>query len=683
MAKQNKVQIKITAKNKTKAAFASVTSGLKGIAAAAFSMKTAIGAAAGIAGLGYLMKRSMDLTDELAKSSEAIGVSVEALQRLRHAANLGGIESKALDKAIQKLAINIAEVATGTGEAKDAFEKYKISATNADGSLRSVASIMDQVAGIMQGVTNRTEQASLAYDLFGARGAKMVNILKDGKQGLHAAMLEADQLGLVMSQTTVKGVEEANDAITRLTSFIAGVFNRVVAEMAPLIQGVTDSLRDWVQMKVDGAGGAGKLARDLAISIVQTSKTMVSAFATMTNNLIGFNNALGGLSNTWERIFGNGRSVEDIEKSITNTVEQLKELNNISAGNPALAASQAASRKELEESLKIMRDLLKTGNVLQQQTPLEAVDVSNTLASLDALIAGLEAAQTASENLSISNPIDDGLWAESLQTLNVELARLDGIDKLKAAYRIFQTQLALYEADVKADNDAWDAKLRSMYMAYGKMRAYGEKQHSAEIAAEKKAWDEKLEVAYQAYGKFRLLGEKHAIDTRNAFEKAADGIADAYESMQSSVEDTLTDLLVAGGSWKDAMMDIANIVYREFVRVQIAAPLAQAGNSVLAGIFDNMFDGGPPVGGAGRAIGGPVVAGRSYVVGERGPELFTPGQSGGITPNNQLGGQPVQVTYNIQSWDSRDTMATLQKSAPQIVGIIQEAFNKRGQRGFA
>jgi len=180
-----------------------------------------------------------------------------------------------------------------------------------------------------------------------------------------------------------------------------------------------------------------------------------------------------------------------------------------------------------------------------------------------------------------------------------------------------------------------------------------------------------------------LLGEKHAIDTRNAFEKAADGIADAYESMQSSVEDTLTDLLVAGGSWKDAMMDIANIVYREFVRVQIAAPLAQAGNSVLAGIFDNMFDGGPPVGGAGRAIGGPVVAGRSYVVGERGPELFTPGQSGGITPNNQLGGQPVQVTYNIQSWDSRDTMATLQKSAPQIVGIIQEAFNKRGQRGFA
>lgn len=44
----------------------------------------------------------------------------------------------------------------------------------------------------------------------------------------------------------------------------------------------------------------------------------------------------------------------------------------------------------------------------------------------------------------------------------------------------------------------------------------------------------------------------------------------------------------------------------------------------------------------GRASGGPVVGGQSYVVGERGPELFTPGRSGGITSNKDLGG----VTYS-------------------------------------
>jgi hypothetical protein len=40
----------------------------------------------------------------------------------------------------------------------------------------------------------------------------------------------------------------------------------------------------------------------------------------------------------------------------------------------------------------------------------------------------------------------------------------------------------------------------------------------------------------------------------------------------------------------------------------------------------------------GRAAGGPVSAGTPYIVGERGPEMFVPGQSGGIVPNHRIGG---------------------------------------------
>jgi hypothetical protein len=41
--------------------------------------------------------------------------------------------------------------------------------------------------------------------------------------------------------------------------------------------------------------------------------------------------------------------------------------------------------------------------------------------------------------------------------------------------------------------------------------------------------------------------------------------------------------------------------------------------------------------GSGRASGGPVMGGEMYMVGERGPEMFVPNQSGTIVPNNQLG----------------------------------------------
>lgn len=38
-----------------------------------------------------------------------------------------------------------------------------------------------------------------------------------------------------------------------------------------------------------------------------------------------------------------------------------------------------------------------------------------------------------------------------------------------------------------------------------------------------------------------------------------------------------------------------------------------------------------------RASGGPVKAGKSYIVGERGPEMFTPKENGAITPNGAMG----------------------------------------------
>lgn len=44
-----------------------------------------------------------------------------------------------------------------------------------------------------------------------------------------------------------------------------------------------------------------------------------------------------------------------------------------------------------------------------------------------------------------------------------------------------------------------------------------------------------------------------------------------------------------------------------------------------------------------RADGGPVSQGMPYLIGERGPELFVPGTSGAVVPNNKIGGGNVTV----------------------------------------
>jgi hypothetical protein len=84
---------------------------------------------------------------------------------------------------------------------------------------------------------------------------------------------------------------------------------------------------------------------------------------------------------------------------------------------------------------------------------------------------------------------------------------------------------------------------------------------------------------------------------------------------------------------------------------------------------------------SGRQLGGPVMSGQSYVVGENGPELFTPTTNGSITPNRNVGnGEPVTVNFNIQAVDAEGFDDLLLQRRGLITTIINDAVSDRGQR---
>lgn len=78
-----------------------------------------------------------------------------------------------------------------------------------------------------------------------------------------------------------------------------------------------------------------------------------------------------------------------------------------------------------------------------------------------------------------------------------------------------------------------------------------------------------------------------------------------------------------------------------------------------------------------RALGGPVGAGGTYLVGERGPELFTPNTGGQIIPNNQLGGRGAfmagqsggmhQVVFEIAGTKLKGVLALTDQSLNRLV----------------
>ncbi len=165
-------------------------------------------------------------------------------------------------------------------------------------------------------------------------------------------------------------------------------------------------------------------------------------------------------------------------------------------------------------------------------------------------------------------------------------------------------------------------------------------------------------------------------------EEQTEKLKEKYMEIGKSVEDgivqNLTDAAMGTQTLGQAAISVLNDLKRKLIEVAIQQAVSGLGNflgNALGGLFGGGFGGGPkpfrPAAGtfgtnipsganlkAGsfgistikRANGGPVSAGGSYMVGERGPELFTPSRSGMITANEKLGGSITNVvTVNVDA----------------------------------
>jgi phage-related minor tail protein len=150
---------------------------------------------------------------------------------------------------------------------------------------------------------------------------------------------------------------------------------------------------------------------------------------------------------------------------------------------------------------------------------------------------------------------------------------------------------------------------------------------------------------------------------------AAASIEAAVNRSFNAVSNTIARAALSG---RESISQLTASVLADFDRIAasqfIAKPVAGLVSSVIGSLL--------PVSGA-RAAGGPVAPGGSYLVGEQGPELFTPSGAGNITPNGALAPRGAQVTVNITTQDA----ASFQKSKSQVAAMLARAI-AQGQRNL-
>lgn len=79
----------------------------------------------------------------------------------------------------------------------------------------------------------------------------------------------------------------------------------------------------------------------------------------------------------------------------------------------------------------------------------------------------------------------------------------------------------------------------------------------------------------------------------------------------------------------------------------------------------------------GRQHGGSVAAGNPYVVGEAGPELFVPSQSGSVVPNNKMGGAQT-INFNVNIGMFAGTAVERRKIAQTMLDDLKDVAHSQG-----
>jgi len=243
-------------------------------------------------------------------------------------------------------------------------------------------------------------------------------------------------------------------------------------------------------------------------------------------------------------------------------------------------------------------------------------------------------------------------------------------------------QLALSDSDLNASEASKERAnaIARLISVFDELRASikGVKEETGELeevlvtATSPSSWDT-----------FKAAAQDAFTNVTNGMKSLTQLMEGFVNNSMSSVTNGFTDLITGAKSVKDAFKDMASSIINDLIRMLVQYYITQQIFSAITGAIG----GGSPTGGApapGKAIGGSVQAGKAYMIGERGQELFIPNQSGSIVANDKLmggGGVVVNQVINVSTGVQQTVRAEIQNLMPQIANSAKAAVADARMRG--
>lgn len=251
------------------------------------------GASAASAAAFKLASDTARYGDEVAKTSRVLGVGIEDLQRYRFAFDRVGVSQEQTDNALRRFNRTLGQASQGIGKGAQVMSMLGVAIRGPDGAMRSMSDVMPEVMTALRGITNESQRAAVAQELFGRRGEELVANLAGGGDELRALGAEFDALGGGLTGPQARAAEAFTDAMTNMQAALRAIRLQIGASLMPIFQDFIESFTNFLQINRELIMAKVHRAFEVLIKITRIFMTALRSIWRVVNGLA---NTMGG----WE-----------------------------------------------------------------------------------------------------------------------------------------------------------------------------------------------------------------------------------------------------------------------------------------------------------------------------------------------------------------------------------------------
>lgn len=605
------------AAQQTERAATQIESRFSKIGSALTGLGAGLAGALSVGAVAAFAQRTIDSIDALNDLSDASGASIENLSALEDIAARTGTSFDAVGTSIVKFN-QVLNQAKPDNPAGQALKALGLSVTE----LRQLdpAEALRQVAVGLARFADEGDKARVVQELFGKSVREVAPFLKD--------LAEAGQLNATVTTEQAKQAERFNQELSKLRKNTEDGARAILSQLVPAVNTLAERLRG-----LSGAGGIGAFFGSLGqefdanLATDELNRTVVR-IESLQKQLEGETDA-NLRSGTEKKIAALRDRARELQGQLLRTTDALKGFAQAAA--PVEFAPDGSDNRffRTRPSIGELPDPAKDKKGARPKTPGRA-DIFD-LGSFE----DIQAVDVANARERIAERTRE--LADAEKARNDQLARLDELTGRTAARRFAQ--------DLDALNQEFLAGERTF-----------------------EEYTRGVENLEKALGKLPDV-------TKPAIEELSEFAKQAQRNIQDALGDTLLSTLTGrfddiGRAWTDLLLRLT--AQAAATRLGEALFGKDGSSGLLTDVFKTIF----PSSGT-RALGGPVAAGGTYLVGENGPEVFRPAVAGSIVPNSALGGVTIHQTINVGGGASRsEVVAAMQQARASAVAEVQELMRR-------